>query len=301
MRYNFSVFTLVIVTFFILSCNKSQPDIWNLYFLGGQSNMDGYGYNNKLPNSHKGKISDSMIFDGNRINDGKSGGGIGIWADLKPGHGVGFKTDGNTNNLSNRFGCELSFAKYISDYGEKVAIIKYSFGGTALFPGAGYGNWDPDYELNNHYDNALTTVKNAFDIRDINSDGREDLLIPKGIIWMQGESDAEHSKMSADSYYDNLKRLMDLFRATLRDNNLPIVIGKINDSNMAEENQPTQPYIATVHLAQKQFTDSDSCASYVSETGNYNFSDPWHYDSKGFLEMGEAFARAVLRLEKLCK
>ena len=46
--------------------------------------------------------------------------------------------------------------------GEKIAIIKYSVGGTALYQGAGYGDWYPDQKRRNHLDNALATIKNAF-------------------------------------------------------------------------------------------------------------------------------------------
>ena len=71
-----------------------------------------------------------------------------------------------------------------------TAIIKYSYGGTALYPGARYGDWHPDQERINHLDNALSTINNAFDVADIDGNGRLDRLIPSGIIWMQGESDA---------------------------------------------------------------------------------------------------------------
>ena len=42
------------------------------------------------------------------------GGGEGKWSSLKPGHGVGFKTDGHSNFLSERFGPELSFASTLN-------------------------------------------------------------------------------------------------------------------------------------------------------------------------------------------
>ena len=43
---------------------------------------------------------------------------------------------------------------------------------------------------------------------------------------MQGEADAQHSQESADAYLFNLKRLMNLFRAALRQDDLPVIIGK---------------------------------------------------------------------------
>jgi len=212
-----------------------------------------------------------------------------------------FETNGNFNSPSKMFGPELSFADKMIESGEKIAIIKYSFGGTALYQGAGYGDWYPDQKRRNHLDNALATINNAFDVADINRDGRLDRLIPSGIIWMQGESDAEHSKEASEAYYGNLKNLINLLRASLRNEKLPVIIGKINDSYMTPDGKPTQPFIETVHLAQKKFTEEDDCASYVTEIESYNFSDDaWHYDTDGFIKMGIAFAKSMKQLESNC-
>jgi len=296
---------LLLITIYFNSCQSFDLSLkkhkWYVYYLGGQSNMDGYGYINELPDSLRSEFKDVMIFDGSRVNDNKEGGGIGIWSNLRPGHGVGFKTDGHSNFLSERFGPELSFASTLKKKYNKIAIIKYSFGGTGLFQGAGYGNWDPDFSGNNHYDNTLRTIKNAHDSFDINGDGIIDELIPSGIIWMQGEADAQHSQESADEYFFNLKRLMNLLRAALRQDDLPVIIGKINDSFMTKDKGPTQPYISTVHAAQKEFVKKDPCAFYVTETETYNFSsDAWHYDSDGYIKMGIAFAKAFNALSDVC-
>ena len=109
------------------------------------------------------------------------------------------------------FGPELYFAKKMTSDGVKITIIKYSLGGTALYPGAGYGDWYPDQERINHLDNALSTINNVFDVANINGDGRLDRLVPSGIIWMQRESDAEHSKEASEAYYSNLKNLINLY------------------------------------------------------------------------------------------
>ena len=289
-----------VVVFF--SCNSSnQVDIWKVYYLGGQSNMDGYGHNSKLPDSLRKKIPNAMIFNGKRDNEGSLNGGIGKWSIVEPGHGYMFETNGNFNSLSKMFGPELSFSDKMTESGEKIAIIKYSFGGTALYPGAGYGDWYPDQKRRNHFDNALATVDNAYQVADINGDGRLDRLIPYGIIWMQGESDAEHSKEASEAYYGNLKSLIRLLRASLRNEKLPVIIGKINDSQMTSNGGPTQPFIKIVHSAQKKFTEEDDCASYVTEIESYNFSDDaWHYDTDGFIKMGIAFAKALKQLEGNC-
>jgi hypothetical protein len=224
-----------------------------------------------------------------------------MWSNMQPGHGTGFKSNGISNQYSLSFGPELSFAHSMSaKLGKRVAIIKYALGGSGLKEGVGYSNWAPDFSEGdgiNQYDNALATIRAAMYDRDIDDDGIADTLIPSGIIWMQGEADAHHSEASANAYQANLKRLMDLLRAALHTDDLPVVIGKINRSGQ-EEGQ--MPYIDTVLKAQQDYVASDSCAAYVPDTENYGFSDPWHYDSEGFIKMGQAFAREMYKLQQSC-
>ena len=73
-------FVLAFATF-LITCNSSEElDIWKVYYFGGQSNMDGYGFNDQLPDSLKKRIPNSMIFNGKRDNKGSLNGGIGIWS-----------------------------------------------------------------------------------------------------------------------------------------------------------------------------------------------------------------------------
>ncbi len=150
---------------------------YKLYYLGGQSNMVGFGYNKDLPPAMNSAVEGVMIFHGQPRDDNNPGGGEGLWTTLQPGNGAGFETDGNTNTYSDRFGLELTFGKRISelDPGSHIAIIKYAKGGSSLDKGEpAYGTWDPDYEDNtgiNQYDFFLATLRNAFSVSDIDGDG----------------------------------------------------------------------------------------------------------------------------------
>lgn len=275
------------------------------FFLGGQSNMDGYGYVDKLPVGLKGK-QQAMIFHGNGVFDNQPAGGFGKWSKLRPGHGTGFKSDGKTNQYSTRFGAELNFASTLSKHfpNKKIAIIKYAVGGTGLHLKTGYGNWSPDFREgrgHNQYDFALNTIKNAFSEPDIDGDGETDTLIPAGIIWMQGEADADSSDESANAYFNNLTRLMELLRAALRKDDIPVVLGKITDSELGEDD--IMPYIKRVHLAQRLFVEQDICAGYMTKTDTYPYSekDVWHYLSEGFVNMGKDFALEYIKLAEYCK
>ncbi len=281
----------------------AEPGHYKLYFLAGQSNMDGYGFNSELGADQTGPVEGAWIFTGAGAWDGEPGGSRGLWAPLQPGHGTGFTNDGVTNQLSDRFGAELSFGSTLSAQSDTpIAIVKYSRGGTSLADNSGYGDWWPEGPADdfNQYDYALATIGNALSQRDVNGDGVLDTLEPAGIIWMQGESDAFTSEETAAAYFDNLDRMMHFFRAALHRDDLPVVIGRISDSGMNEAGQ-IMPHIEGVLAAQEAWVAQDACASYVREIETYTHSDDaWHYDSEGYLRMGVAFADAVTELEARC-
>lgn len=282
---------------------QSDVDTVRLFYLGGQSNMDGYGYNSELPDELNKTFGDIQIYHGNPVGDDEPNGGLGLWEKLRPGHGRGFSTDGKENNLSDRFGVELSFAQKLQELypNDEIALIKYSKGGTSIDSVAAedFGCWEPDYVGEkgiNQYDHFLKTVRNAMDVKDIDGDGREEHLVPSGIIWMQGESDAGYSEAVAKRYYSNLKRLMDLIRAVFRVDDLPVALGKISDS-WDDDDGKVWDYGELVQHAQEKFARTDECAAIVRSTRYYDYSDTWHYDSEGFIDLGEQFAKAIYRLD----
>ncbi|MEC8556836.1 MAG: sialate O-acetylesterase [Planctomycetota bacterium] len=289
------------------AANSLRAEDYLVFYLGGQSNMDGYGFVNQLPGDYQSGVPAVRIFHGNTSPDKKPVDGRGVWATLEPGHGVGFKSDGKQNNLSKRFGVELSFAKLISESlpGKKIAIIKYSRGGTSIDQRAagGFGCWEPDFEQGdgngkgvNQYDHFLATVRGAMASRDIDGDGEDDKLIPAGILWMQGESDAARSIEVADAYEANLKRLLDLIRAALHTDDLPVVIGRISDSGNDKKDGRVWDWGDRVRKAQADFVTKDGYAALVTTTDDYGYSDPWHYDTAGYLDLGKQFAEQMLGL-----
>ena len=43
--------------------------------------------------------------------------------------------------------------------------------------------------------------------------------------------------------------------------------------------------------------ESDAAAALVTSTDEYGYSDPWHYDTAGYLDLGREFAKAIAKLE----
>ncbi len=296
------------VALFLLP-NAISAKKYTLYILAGQSNMTGHGYVNELPLKYKKPFKNVMIFEGNTTLDYKKDKGLGIWAELQPGHGEGFKSDGKSNFYSNRFGLELSFGKRIAELkkGENIALIKYSRNGSSIDASSAgiFGCWEPDFRDSNginQYDHFLATLRNALAVKDIDGDGEEDILITAGVIWMQGESDATNTYAVAKRYSANLKKLMNLIRASLRYDNLPIAIGRISDSKQGDnENGNVWKYGDIIRYEQEYFVENDLNAVLITSTDNYGYSDKWHYNSQGYIDLGIKFAEAIYKLPSKSK
>jgi hypothetical protein len=282
---------------------SGEGTTYDVYYLGGQSNMEGFGQIEELPDSLKASVSGVWIFHGNQIPDGGEVDGRGIWSELEPGHGVGFSSDGRTNTLSAAFGVELTFARRMLelDPNRRIALIKYSRGGTSIDTAANsYGTWDPDFVSGsgvNQYDHFLATLRNATAHSDIDGDGAPDRLNPAGIVWMQGESDAPTREV-AERYGPHLKRLMNLIRAALRVDDLPVVIGRISDSGQDDEDGRVWNYGDLIRSSQAEFVADDPKAALVTSTDEYTYSDKWHYDTAGYIDLGNRFAEAMFSLRR---
>jgi hypothetical protein len=267
--------------------------------------MVGYGYTQDLPAELNRDVDRVMIFQGRSADDGDRQGGEGVWAPLTPGYGYGFETDRRSVQLSDRFGPELSFGRALSSTfpDTRIALVKYALGGTGLAADAGLGSWHPTQKnghLINQYDHALRTLHNASNDRDIDGDGTRDRLVLAGIIWMQGESDADTDIETAEAYGENLAHLIKSLRTALKDENLPAVIGKITDSGMADDGS-VMDYAVKIQQAQEAFAESDECAGLVHVTDSLNYLDKRHYDTDGFIRLGDAFADAIVHLKVTCR
>ncbi|MFH1943244.1 MAG: sialate O-acetylesterase [bacterium] len=277
---------------------------YQLYYLGGQSNMDGFGFTRELPEELNATDEGVMIFHGNSALDRAEIDGKGVWVEFRPGHGTGFSSDGETNHYSDRFGVEITFARRMRELNPKahIAIIKYSRGVTSIDSAAAgnFGCWEPDFHSANginQYDHFLATVRNAMAVKDINGDGKPDKLIPAGILWMQGESDGAFTEAIAQKYESNLNRLMHLIRSAFRSDNMPVAIGRISDSGQVEDGLVWE-YGDIIREAQAAFVKKDRKAALVVSTDEYGYSDPWHYDSQGYIDLGKKFAEALFEISK---
>jgi len=281
----------------LFGLERSEAKDFHVFFLAGQSNMEGYGDVADLSGELARPNPRVWMFHGNRARDGVEADGRGIWAPLQPGHGAGFVSDGESNRYGERFGPELSFAARMEQLRPdwNIALIKYAAGGTSIHPetesAEKRGCWIPEWTGGegdgagvNQYDHAVATLNNARAVTDIDGDGEDDRLIPAGIIWMQGESDS-NSVESAAAYLGNLTVLMQRLRERFGDADVPVVIGRITD-------WPVWQHAEQIRNAQESYVLRDARAAIVRSTDGYGNSDRHHYDSEGYIDLGRRFADA---------
>ncbi|MGJ8656137.1 MAG: sialate O-acetylesterase [Akkermansiaceae bacterium] len=252
----------------------TQPEEWDIYLIGGQSNAEGRAVNSNLPTALQGIQADVMLFndvDGN-------------WAALQPGTGGNTATGGN----SSQFGPEVTLGRTLADANptRNIAIVKYGAGGTNL-----HTQWDPDDTgADNKYDNFVTTVNNA-----IASLPTGVTYSIKGMVWMQGENDAPATggngvSPNALAYEANLTNFISSVRDEFGVPEMPFVIGQLGhlkDVPVANTNW------TIVQSGQARVAALDPHVTMVINTG-LPLKDLVHYNAEGQQTLGQNFANALL-------
>ncbi len=250
--------------FMHISLFSQKPNI-HVFIMAGQSNMVGLGIPTDLPANLQGTFTGVTI---------KAGGDpVKGWLDLSP----AFGTQGT------RFGSELTFGRdiYNNFNGEKVAIIKYSVGGTHL-----YGNWRPPSSggtTGTLYTNLINFSQACFNELNVNYN-----VIVHGICWMQGESDAQ-SDVWANEYHTNLPNFINDVRNALGQGPLPFVIGMIDV-------QTVWTYNSIIRQVQLDVANNLTNVRTFDTKGLT--TDGVHYTAAGLVELGHLFAQNMTALVK---
>lgn len=86
-------------------------------------------------------------------------------------------------------------------------------------------------------------------------------------------------------------------RATFRNNDLPIVIGKISDSGDDSDGK-VWGFGELVQYSQEKFALTEPNVTIVRSTKDYKYTDKYHYDNNGYIDLGKQFANAIFFLKK---
>jgi hypothetical protein len=113
---------------------------------------------------------------------------------------------------------------------------------------------------------------------------------------MQGESDA-NNEYATSIYTENLAMLIDSIRNVFSAPEMPVAIGRISDSHN-DTDSLVWTWGDAVREAQAKYVAEDGNAALVTSTDNYSYSDTWHYNSEGYLDLGRKFAEAIATLRQ---
>ncbi len=253
----------LIITLFLfvtpLFCNAAEKPL-KTFLLIGQSNMVGKRCQAKQLEEHlKNPQKDVLYFHD------KEG-----WIPIAPG-----KTE------PKGFGPELSFGHEMQKIlKEPIGIIKHSIGGTSLGV-----KWNPK-DPKSLYHFTLKRCEKAAKAKNIKI---------VGIVWVQGGADAK-TKAMADAYAENYKNFIAAWSRDLNNDNIALICGRCGTTSKPEQYRAKKPHIDIVRKAQ----DSLDYKLYTSvDLDDVSLgSDGVHFDTKGMVETGVRYAKAMDALLK---
>jgi hypothetical protein len=232
-----------------------------VYLMAGQSNMVGQGVGEELTAPLNTTQGDVMAWASVSIG----------WSPLRWG----------TGNGPTQFGPELSFGRAMadSDAQARVAIVKYAVNGTNLAQ-----DWAPGVgSVYTDFNASITAARQRLD----------GLSVPyeiRGLLWMQGESDALDETMAA-SYQQNMTAFIESVRGFVGVADMPVVIARIRGTMPA----PFYHSLA-VRMAQESVAAGDANVRIIDTDPLTLHADGVHYDTAGQLALGQAFATAMLQM-----
>ncbi|MDA8564204.1 hypothetical protein N9L06_07125 [Mariniblastus sp.] len=259
MRFHAGSFWIFAAIFVAATCvpHSANATEWDIYLVAGQSNAAGWNTAaSGLPSALRNQ-ADVRFFNG---PDGS-------WGNLVTGSG----------NRSTSFGPEMTLGRTLADENpnRNIAIVKYAVGGANLNV-----QWNPISAEPNLYDEFITTINNA-----VAAIPAGDTHSFKGMVWMQGETDAAFTDMTA-AYETNLTNLISQVRQDVGVADLPFSIGQLGAV-------PGRDGMGTIQSVQAEVAARDSNVSLVITSSLALQSDNLHFTNDAQQELGIQFAAGV--------
>ncbi len=290
------IYLVILIGFYSCSSSKiivqEKKDVY-VVLLAGQSNMAGAGNYDKLDESIRKrieKVADRVfISQSNTLQKSLS------WYKNKPSKKYDF---------TKRFGPELLIGLTLAEkYPKKeFLLIKHAKGGTAL-----YGAWNPDWTIEKAKEVEKGEKKQSWNLMKQHIDLiNQNLNILKekgksykiiGLTWMQGENDAA-IEISATTYKENLKNLIDSYRTEFIESKMPFVVGQINSNYGKFKNKGSK----MVRTFMEEIANEDKNVAIIKTSMDKSWldypkhSDNVHYNSEGQKRLGIAFANKLIEL-----
>ena len=256
----------------------------DLYILAGQSNAVGFDAKpSQMPASDLDskvlfwwKTGDPPPDDGDTSSGGK-------WTTLQP-QPLGSpkpkdsqpRQYGNFAQSEGGFGPEIGMARAILTKRPEaqIAIFKVAFSGTSLI-----SDWNSDADCWKAFVDQYKKAVAAATADNV-------VLHPKGLVWVQGESDANPA--NAPRYADALTDFIARIRALTGN---PKLIARVGFNT--KFGYGAKEWVPKVVEAQRIAAVRDPLVDYV-DTSAAAIANAAHYDTEGTLFVGELFGKALL-------
>jgi len=275
----------VAILIWLVSCSSNnakkvaEKKKIKVFFLAGQSNMDGRARAYHLSDADKKRLQKASKNVTLYYNHRKP---VPLQTTVPEAH---IQQKFNAKRL---FGPELFFGIHVSEKypKDKIILIKRSKGGMSL-----YGAWNPHWTLEKAtamkeenepklYSDFINYAKEV--LKNFNKDTYE----IEGMLWVQGESDSGKKKygtIPADTYQENLKELIKGVRTTFNKPKLPFLIFQVGRGNVVK--------------AMKNIANSDDFVSLIPQSQDKNSDDFYernppplgHYKYKAMKKIGRKF------------
>lgn len=182
----------------------------------------------------------------------------------------------HVNENAGQMGLWLEFVKAVlpaTHSDRNILLIPAAQGGTSFAS----NNWNPGNTLNTA---AKTRLASAM------TQG-EGVNILRGVLWLQGESDADAGTTAANNYLTKIQAMYDDFIATTAlDATTPFIVGTI---------KPDKTNAATINNSLQSFADNNTGVHIVALT-DLSFLDADHYNAASLAIAGQRFAAKYLEV-----
>jgi len=276
---------IFILLFFVLTTSAQKNKRIEVYLIGGQSNATGQGYLANMTDTMKIDTR-VLIFNSN-------------WPSLNSGMPpFTLQPLRQASESPDRFGPELGFGSKLQQLRPKVqiAILKHARSGTDLYKQWNPGNSETDtLNWGKQFKTFVQTVNAGMD--SLRKRGYQPVI--KGMLWQQGENDADKGDTISAQYAKNLRHFIERVRQQFHEPKMVFVYGYvypppntgqgITDVRQAEHDLDQDAHtLLSVKRAFVVFTDD---LSQRADDPNTKYpKDRLHFGTKGTWELGVRMA-----------
>lgn len=262
-----------------------MPKPIDVYLLAGQSNMEGYGFTNDLPEVLQQPHASVRLWWATALPEEDPGDTdpqhppYQRWVPLAPGSGT-------TVGAQSRFGPELSFLHTLAAQQDTpIAAIKAAWGGTSLFQ-----HWRPADQTDAGTLTNQTLIRSRSAMDALRQDGWQPRM--RGVFWAQGESDTDRANPTPERHADRLRTLIQRVREELGDGvPVPWVLARMNPTPNAD-----RIHVDLMRQATTAVADADPAAAWLDIDDLPFIEDGIHLGSAAQLTLGDRAAAAMLNL-----